>query len=310
MALGGKMDTSIVFNQVLVLFLIMIVGVIARKRNIINREVNKKLTELLLNVTLPMLIITSFQFQFSAQMLLNAGIFFVASTGVLLLSVLISKLIFTKFPCKTKSVLKFVTVFSNCGFMGFPILEALYGKTGIFYGSIFSIPFNLLLWTYGVVVFNGEKNIKTVKKAFTNPGIVAVLIGIILYILSVKLPYAVYTAMSMVGTMTSPLSMIIIGGILAEVHLKDMFSGVQVYYGALLRLIALPLITFAALRFLKLEYILSNILVVITAMPAAANTALFANMFEGDTLLASRLVGISTLLSVITLPLIIILIGV
>jgi predicted permease len=297
-----------IINEVLVLFFIIIIGYFAKKYNIINHEANKKITELLLKITTPCMLVSSFQFDFSLKMLFNAMIFFLCALGILVFSVFVGEIIFNRFPLGKKSVLKHVTVFSNNTFMGFPVLEAFYGKIGVFYGSVFLIPNNLLLWTYGVFVFNEKKDIKSMKKALLNPGFIAVIIGFLLFILSIELPYPVLKTLETVGSITSPLAMVIIGASLADLDFKSIFSWSQAYYGIVLRIIIIPLVAFSALKLLGIEGDLMSILVLLTAMPAAAITALFANMYGGDISFASRSIGISTILSVFTLSLFVLLI--
>ncbi len=301
------MDSNIVINQVIVLFLIMAVGFILRKVEIVDKYVSKKLSSFLLKITLPFMVIISFQFEFSPGKLKNLGFVFICSLLIHASSILLARYIFIKIPDSEQKVLKFATVFSNCAFMGFPVLHSLYGNDGIFYGSAYIMVFNILIWTYGILVFQKGKKTITINNILLNPGIISVIIGILLFITSTSLPYPIYSALDMVGSMTTPISMIIIGGILADIDFKKAFSGFSLYYGSFIRLLIIPLIVLAILKLTPLDDLLLGICVVSSAMPAAANTAIFAEMYEGDSLFASRLVGISTLLSIITIPLIIVL---
>lgn len=301
------MDSSVIVKQVVILFLVIIVGFYASKRDIISGDMTKKLSTLLLQVTQPLLIISSFNFDFSKEMLRNAMLVFLLSFGIHLFSMLVGKLFYFKYPDRVKSVLKFLTVFSNCGFMGFPVLESIFGSIGVFYGSMYVIPFNILTLSYGVMVFTGKSDKDTIKKILTHPMIISVGIGMILFLFQIKLPMPVNKAVSMVGSMTSPLSMLIVGALLAVIPLKEMFKGLAVYYGSAIRLIILPLLVFAILSLLRLPKEVLQVCVTLTAMPAAANTAIFSEKYDGDAGLASRCIGISTILSIFTIPLIILL---
>ncbi|MCX7903197.1 MAG: AEC family transporter [Caloramator sp.] len=303
------MDVSRIFNQVLVLFFIMIVGYIARKKGIIEKSLNKGITELILNITLPFMIVSSFNYEFSKEMLLNAAKLYVISFVLHLSLALISKYIFYKYDENEKSVLRFALIFSNCGFMGYPVVESVFGKIGIFYTAIFNINFNIFIWTIGVMLFNSKGEKQSIKKAFLNPGLISVIIGLILFIFSIKLPLALQKTLEMVGSTTTPLSMIIIGSMLAEVEFKKLFNDKKLYYVTFLRLIAIPLITLAILKFLNYSSILLGIPVLIMAMPAAANTALFAEKYQADTNLASRCVFLTTILSTLTIPLVMLLLN-
>lgn len=297
------MFSNIALTQVIILFLIILVGVYAKKRDIISKEANKKLTSLLLEVTAPLLVITSFSFDYSPELLKNAIIVFIFGMLIHGFGALIGMFLYKKYPVKKQQILKFVTTFSNCGFMGFPILLSLYGRIGIFYGSIFLMSFYIYIWSYGVMVFKGKGGgWKNIKKAFINPGMIAVYIGLPIFLFSIKLPTPLFSAMEMVGSMTSPLAMLIIGAILADVNFKSIFKGSGTYYASFIRLIVIPLIAFGVLTLLGLKGDILGICIILVAMPAAANSAIFAERLDGDAEYASKVVAVSTLLSVITIP--------
>ncbi|WP_027309233.1 AEC family transporter [Caloramator sp. ALD01] len=296
-----------IVTQVIVLFLIMVVGYISRKRGLINPEVNKSLSELLLNVTLPFMIIASFNFKFSTDML-NLGIkLFLISTVIHTVLLLLGSIIYKRFNEDEYKVLWFITVFSNCGFMGYPVVESIYGKIGLFYAALFNIPFNILMWTAGVFIFSGRGDKQNLRKAILNPGILSVFIGLIIFLFSVELPAPVIKTLEMVGSMTTPLSMIIIGSTLADAKIKSIFEGFSVYFGSFIRLIAIPLIVYFILNLFGLKDFYLNIPVIITAMPAAANTVIMAEKYGGNPEYASKVVFLTTILSVVTIPAILIL---
>jgi len=298
------MDTSTVLNKVVVLFLIMVVGFVARKRNILTGDLNKKLSQLLLNVTLPFLIINSFNYEFSKDMLYNALIIFIFSVAIHGFSILAGFLLFKKYPIEKKSVLQFATVFSNCAFMGFPVLKSVFEDTGTFYGSIYNMVFNIFLWTYGVILFSRKKDTKILKKAALNPGIISVVIGMLIFLFSIKLPGPILETLDMVGSMTVPISMLIIGSLLAETRFTTMFNDISIYFCSLIRLVILPLLVYGVMKLIGISDMLTNISVLLTAMPVAATTAIFAEMFDADSVFASKCVAVSTLLSIVTIPLI------
>mgnify|MGYP000857558105 CR=1 FL=1 len=304
------MTGSIVINQVIILFLIMIIGFYAKKRDIINQETRKKLSEILVRITLPAMIIYSYNQEFSQELLQNSWIMIIYSFGIHIFTAIISGFIFNKFPKNIKDILKFATVYSNCGYMGLPILEALYGKIGIFYASMYITAYNVFTWTNGVMIFTGEKNAKAFKKALLNPGIIAVFAGMIIFIFSIKLPYPVLKTCEILGTMTTPLSMLIIGSLIADVNFKELFSGWALYYISVIRLIILPLFVLMVLKLSGInDTTLLGACVATVAMPAAANTAVFAERYNGDAYFASRTVAFTTILSMFTIPAILHLIG-
>lgn len=301
------MNQVIIINQVATLFLLILVGFIIRKLGIINRELNMGLSNLLLYVTLPFSIVTSFNFPFSKTLLSNAMIIFLISIAIHLFAIFISKLLFFKYPAATNRVLRATAVFSNCGFMGFPILEAVYGTQGVFYGSFYVLTFNILIWTAGVFIFTGKKDTMTWRQAL-NPAVIAVIIGLLLFIGSFKLPAPIFNTLEMIGSMTTPLSMLIIGCLLVEIKFSELFSDFASFYVTIIRLIILPLIVMICLGLMGVKGIILGVPVLATAMPTAALVAVFAEKHGADASLASRAVLFSTIMSIITIPVMIILI--
>ncbi len=299
------MQYSKILNQIIVLFLIMVVGFYARKKNIINKEVNRGLSSLLLNITLPFMIFASFNIAFNKDMLINGGKLLIYSTSIYLFAILISKLLYFKYPKDKKSILRFVTIFSNCGFMGFPVIESVYGKTGVFYTSIFNISFNILIWVVGIILLTGEFNLKTLKEVMLNPGIIATFLGLAVFIFSIKLPLPIYKTFDLVGSITTPIAMLVVGAMLADIKIMDVFCDISLYYGTAVRLIVMPLIVLVVMKWLGVKDMFLGISVLITAMPAPANAAIMAEMYGGDASFASKCIFLSTVLSAITIPLII-----
>jgi len=299
------MKLNIVTEQVLALFLIIAVGYYAKKRNILNNVLNKGLTDLLLNISLPALIIISFNFKFSGALLINGGRMLLFSVFIHLASFGLGFGLYRGFPVERAKVLRFITVFSNCAYMGYPIIESVYGKIGIFYAAIFGIAFNIFVWTIGIMIFAGQKGRPPLREAFLNPGTIAVLIGLILFGLSLKLPAPVYKALAMIGSMTTPIAMILVGSLLADCGYQGLLIIDSVYYGVLVRLLILPLLTYWLLGLIGAQGALSGVCVLVTAMPAAANTVIFAEKCGADSLTASRAVFLSTVFSIFTIPLII-----
>jgi len=301
---------NVVIEQVLVLFLVILVGFVAKKRKMITDEVSQKLSGLLLYVTMPFMIIVSFHVEFSMQMLRNAGIVFVLAVAAHVFSIILGVLLFCKFTPSISKIMRFSAVFSNCAFMGFPVIDGLFGRDGIFYASIYISVFHIFIWTYGVGLFSGGFDLRDTKKMFKailNPGIISVAIGLIIFVSQIKLPAPLYQALSMVGGMTTPLSMLIVGALLADASFKGVMFKWHLYYGVLVRLLLIPLLVFLGLRMFAIPSMLLGITVVLTAMPIAVNTAIFAEKYGGDAKLASQYIALSTLLSIITIPAIILL---
>lgn len=298
------MDIGIIFNQVVVLFMVMFIGFYAKKKGIITDMVGKKLSELLLRITSPFLVISSFQLEFSQEMLHNVFIVLVFALVAHVFSILFGKVLYYKYPDRVKKIMKFATVYSNCGFMGFPILSSLFGKPGVLYGSIYVAVFNVFLWTNGVMIFKEKKGFD-LKKVITNPGFFSVIIGMLFFVFSISLPAPVSKTLEMVGSMTTPLSMLIVGAVLAEVEIKQLLYGFPLYYVTAVRLLVIPLLTLLVMKLIGVPGVIAGTCVLLVAMPVAATTTIFAEMYDGDAPFASRIVAFSTLASIVTMPLVI-----
>lgn len=301
-----------VFKQVFILFIIMLIGIAAKKLNAVSDRFEKDLADFILNVSLPAMLIEAMNFEFSAERLRNGGMVVLLGAITMLASaafgVLLTKLLRIKSP--KRNIYQYMIIFSNVGFMGIPVIEAIYGSAGAFYAALYNIPFDVLVWTLGVIVMDGADGGKISPKDLLNPGLIATAVGFIMFAFSIRLPGALSEALNLVGGVTTPLSMLLIGFILAGSGIKETFANPIIYLMSLIRLLAIPLVCFITFRLFVADGILLGSLVIMPAMPAAANTAIFASKYRGDTGTASQCIFVSTLLSAVTIPLVIYLMGV
>ena len=296
------MDLSVIVNGVISLFLIILVGVYAAKKRIITKEINKGLTNILLKITLPCLVVSSFIFDLSDELKDNIIRCFIYSPLVLIISIVISYILLIPIKGEIKIIIQFANVFSNCGFIGFPIVFSIYGNEGVIYASIFNLFFTAFLWTYGVILFNGKMKREDIKKVLLNPAIVAVFIGLIIMIFGFDIPSVLSSTLDLVGNMTSPLSMIIVGVILGNAKIISYLKDKTIYYSAFLKLIIMPCILILISRLLKDTSLVIKTLIIVTAMPAAAMTSILAESFDKESEYSAVIVFITTLFSVITFP--------
>jgi len=281
-----------VSNQVSVLFILIIVGFTIRRLKVIDNSLNSGLINFILYVALPSLAISSMSIEFSSTMLVNSGMLLLISIGiyafVIILSIFIS-LIF-KVDEESAGVYRFCTIFSNVGFMGYPVVNALYGKMGVFYTVMYNLPFGFLIWTLGVVIVGKMEKDRIEYKNIINPGITAAIIGLIIFLFSIKLPWPVFRTLKMLGDTATPLIMIVVGSILANVDISTVYKDIRVFGISLLRFVVLPVIALFSLKLIGLEHILVAIPGIITAMPAAANTSVYAEKYGGDAAAGAKIV--------------------
>lgn len=236
------------------------------------------------------------------DMLNNALLILFYSFIIHIILILLSKLFYCRFESSKKNIYSFSTVFSNCGFVGFPLAQGLFGNIGVFYTSIFTILFNIFMFTYGVTLFTNKKDFKSIGKNLVNIPLICTLLGIIIFLFSIKLPLPLLKTLESIGNMTTSISMFIIGAMLADIDLKDIFKGVDVYYLSLIKLIIAPILSFALLQLLDADKTLAHIYILLVAMPTASLVGVFAEKYNGNKKAASKCAFLTTVLSVITIP--------
>lgn len=294
----------IVFGQVLSLFILMGVGFGMYKAKLINDTGASQMTDLLLYAVTPCIVINAFNRKFDPSTAASIGIFAIAGFFVMTLGVLFGMIIFRGGDKDARAVKRFSLVFSNCGFMGIPLTEAICGDEGVLYASIFLAIFNLFQWTYGVAVMSGEK--LSVRKAVLNPCVLGLAVGLPLFFFSLEMPSPMQSAVSMLADLNSPLAMVIIGTHLAKTDILGTLKDVRCYVMSLLRLIVMPALVLIPIMFVP--WLNENQIITLaiqSGAPVAAATALFATKYGRDSQLASRMVALSTIFSMITLPVLI-----
>ena len=189
--------------------------------------------------------------------------------------------------------------------MGYPIVETILGKDAIFYAAIFTIPFNLLIMTLGVFVICKENNNYSFSfKSLINPVIISIFIGLSLFILNIKLPYIINRPIELLGNITTPLSMIVIGSMLCLSSISECVKNKKLYIVSFIRLVLMPILIYFILKGIVYDKLLFSIPIVIVSMPVASNTAILSSEYNANDKLASQLVFMSTLFSIVTIPII------
>lgn len=300
-----------VLNQTMILFILIFIGFIIKKKNIITNQMIKDLSGLILNVTLPLMMITAMNYNFSLEMLNNSMLtlaYGAVSYGIVIIIAIVFNKVF-KTDALQKGVYSFLIVFPNTGFMGFPILMAMFGDIGVFYGAIYNLLFNFLTWTLGVKYMTGHNTVEDKSgfglKSIINPGFVSVFIGLLVFVSPVKLPNIIYSPLKLLGDTTTPLAMLVAGGMLADIKITEVLGNKKLYILALIRLLLAPLSMVLIFSIINVPSIVRGVLVTLTGMPSAVNTAIFATRYNADSKLASQGVFITTLLNILTAPLII-----
>ncbi len=293
---------GLLFRQVLIMFVLMGIGYVAYRKKWVSDQGTKDIGKLLLNVAIPVIVISNFCVERTAektQDLLSSG---VISILCMLISIVLSVLLFHK----NDRIAEFSAAFSNAGFIGIPLVQATFGSGAVFYISIMIVLINLLQWTYGVFTITDDRSVMDIRKVAANPIVISVLIGLILYFGNIKLPSIVSSLFSSISSINTPLAMFSSGVYLAQSNLLDMVRRKRVYYVSLIRLLLIPLAIILAFRLLPFgSEELKLAILCAAACPVGSNVAIFAQQYDKDYKSGVEYVCISTLLSILTLPLIV-----
>ena len=296
----------IVSEQVAILFILIALGFACGRFKLINSSSAKVLTNLVLYFATPCIMVKSFQeVRYDPYMVLNLAVTALCAVMIITGSIVIARFIFRDKDESRKVVLRFATVFSNCGFMSLPLQQAVLGSKGVFYGAVFVAAFNVIVWSYGLIDMSGGKKAFSAKKLILNPGVIGAVAATVLFVARLELPNIVLSPISYIAALNTPIPMLVIGYHLSQSKIKQHLTDPAVYAVTVLRLVAIPA---AALFIMKLCGVESDILIACTvasSAPVAAMTTMFSTKFDRDTQLSVGLVSVTTLVSIITMPVII-----
>ena len=304
------MSITILFMQMVKLFLIMCIGYTLYKINIIDDHTKAHVTKIILYVTTPALIVHScIDNMTGEERKILIELFATAMALYIILPVIavIIALILRIKKCERVMYI-FMTVFANVGFMGFPVTEALFGSVGVFYAAVFNCVFNLFLYTLGVMLMyygtdenNSFKDIINGKRIL-NPGVICCFVSVIIFVFNIPVPKVLDEVLASVGSLTSPLAMMLVGASLAVMNVKELFGGVRIYLFTALKQIGIPLLLWPLIRLFIQNDMLASVTLLMASMPVANTAVLFATEYKKDEKLAARGIFITTVVSLITIP--------
>lgn len=317
------------FFSVLTLFFYMIPAFILRKMGLANDTFAKILSVVTLYIAQTGMLIHGFVFEYDSKVLSGVCIVFLLACAVHLITYIATFFLFKKTPAEIQKVLRFGIVFSNAGYMGLPVINDVLGPEYAIYVTSYIVAFNIFGFTLGRLIYTGDKKYISVRKAIVNPAVVSILIGLVIYVTGlggviqdclgepgiingfVEVIYKVLTALK---NMVGPLSMMVIGACLADTEFRGIWRDKHIYAFCFLRLFVVPFGVWLILRpFYGLGFIgetVYSIVLILSSTPAATLTTIFAELYDGNSAYAGKLVALSTLLSVFTMPIVSLLLNV
>lgn len=303
------MDFSLVwilFKQVIVMLILMCVGVLCYRLKLISREGNSSLSNFVLYIVNPVLIVVSYQQEFSAKLLKGLGIAFLLSAAAFAVFGAAAYLFVRKKDSAEYAVERLNSMYSNCGFMGIPLAMALFGSEGVFYVTAVNTAFNIIVWTHGVYSLTKDKAFMSAKKILTNPTIVATAVGFLMFLFKLEIPELIYKPCEYISSTVTPLAMLVAGVTIAQSNVLKALANKRIYLVAALKLLIVPAVLcflFALIPDTNNEAVMTALMCV--SCPSATICTMFAIRFNKNADYSAQMFGITTILSMISLPIII-----
>ncbi len=296
-----------ILSSLIMIFILIIPGFFFKKKNILTEDQNGAINSIVVNLTWPCLVIDAMQMEFSLKILKDSAYMLLVCMLILavifIISFPIAKLI--KLP-KTKQYLTvFMLLFGNTGFIGIPVIKALYGTDAVFYSAIVELINDVLIFTIGILLIqlSAGANLKISFKQFINPGLIGVIIGLILFLLNIQLPELIGGSIEMIGNATTPLTMFCIGFQVGGLKLREITGDLQVYVICFVKLLIVPILALLAVKLWAGDFsMMEKVLIISFAMPIAAVSSIFSQQYKGEAAFATKSVLLSTVLSIITIP--------
>lgn len=293
--MGNTMELQIT------LFLLIGVGYLVKKWGIVSEEGQKSITDLVINVVLPMNIIVAFLNTDSGSSITHCIQILIVSVAIQVFSVIYGLIVYRKKPDGRKRCLRYGIICSNAGFLGNPIAEGIFGANGLMLASIYLLPQRVMMWSEGLNIFSNETNPREkIKKVVLHPCVIACVIGLILMIGHIPLPSILLLPITTIGKCNTALSMFVIGMILNGVDLRKIIDRDVIRY-TIERLLLIPALVLAGCRLFSLNQMITGLSVILAAMPAGATTSMLAAKYDHDPEFATQMVLFSTLCSIFTL---------
>lgn len=295
-------------QQVIILYLIVAVGFVADRSRVFGQNTAKRSNDLLFYIITPVVMVQSFiNMDFDIKTAKTFLIAFLCMTGTLTVGILIAMPFFNNKNDRNASVFKYAVSYGNMGYMALPLCSAILGSEGVFYCSAGVVAFNILSFTHGIWCINrGEGKAKfELKRLFLNPGVISVLIGLPLFVFDIELPGVINSAVNHIANLNTPLAMLFLGTYIANTDLKSMFKEKNNYLVILLKTIVLPLVMFCIFKLFGISGAILTACMISASVPSANNTVMFSAKYGKDTGVASKIVAMSSLVSVFTMPIMI-----
>lgn len=298
------MDLALtVLFQVIIMLLLIGVGIIALKCKLVTEEGKKQLSNLLLYIVIPAVILNSYRSKFDASLVSGLLWSFLLAIVSHLIAIAVAYLFFHKKGDSRSALTRFCCIYSNCAFMAIPLIHSLLGDIGVFYASAYITIFNLFSWTQGIIMLTGKTTLKDIGKALLSPTVISVVVGLAVFFLRIPIPDVIGKPIEYLAALNTPLSMIVIGVSIGQANILSCFTSLKLYAITFVRNLLIPGLVLIILLFLPFDKNILLCILIEIACPTAASSVMFATKYQLDAEYASKVVALTTILSIITIPL-------
>ncbi len=298
---------GIVLHQAIVMFILILVGAICFKTKILSKETVNQISGLVLKIVNPIVILMAYQKEYKPELVKNLGLTFLLSGIAFFVAMAVSYLGIKNKEGRETVIERFSSIYSNCGFMGIPLVMAMFDYDGVFYLTAFLTVFNALVWSHGVMQMSGEKSLKSLGKVLRSPAIIAIILGMILFFLQIELPSILAETLEEIGSLNTPLAMIVAGATIIQTNLLEVFKKPRIFYISFLKLICIPVICIILFKLFPFEKTVEMTVLAAVAAPSATICTMQCLQYNRNAAYASELFGVTTLFSIGTMPLMMIL---
>lgn len=293
-----------ILYQIVIMFILIIFGFFLYKKGSFTKKGCKQLSDFVLSVVCPVLIFTSFQKELEPKLIKGLLMAFLFSFFAHVILIALGMIFCGKRRGEDAGVERFAVAYSNCAFLGIPLIQSVYGTDGIFYLTAYIAMFNLLSWTHGIMTMTDRMNFRSALNALKAPAVIATFAGLIIFFLQIRLPDIVMQPLNYIASLNTPLAMLISGMTIARSDLKKALKRSGIYLTSFLKLIAGPLLLLLVMLPFGADPVVTNTILISAACPTAASTVMFAARYSKNAVYASEIFAVTTIASAVTMPLI------
>lgn len=284
------------------MLILIVIGAGCFRLRLLSKETVSELSSLVLKIVNPIVILLAYQRELDQALVANLGWTFLLTAIAYAVSFVIIFFAIPEKEGRETLIERFSCLYSNCGFMGIPLVEAMFGYEGVFYLTAYLTCFNALVWSHGVMRMSGQRSLRSLVKVLRSPAIIAIMAGMVLFFAQITIPALLAETLEMVGSLNTPLAMFVAGATIAQTKLPEVIRKPRIFYISFLKLVLLPLVVILLFRLLPASETVEMTVAAAVSAPSAAICTMMCLTYKRNAAYASEIFGVTTLLSVATMP--------